>query len=815
MKISFRQVLILLIVINSFALFAQEPTSFHKQEWSAHKHLSKQPSLYGLSGNDIIPLQPNKTPAPVKTIFGYLPDWEYVNAHFLQYDVLTHIAAFDFFVSANGNIGNPGYWPWTDVINKAHEKGVKIIMTAVNFEGDQIHNLLTNDAAKNNFFVNVRNKINTYHLDGVNVDFEGLYTADRGALLNGFMTELSTYIHTEIPGSEVSFAGPAVNWGGWELAGLAEACDYIFIMGYAFYGSWSSTSGPNAPLTGGTYNITNTVNIQYGEVTNNNPQKLILGLPHYGHRWQTETGLAYSAANKMEESPRFHSAQKEGLNYGIIWDVKSQTPWYRYQQGTDWYQVWFDDDSSLGLKYDLAGSKNYRGVGMWAQCYDGSRSEIWNELRSRYVPGTLPVPDQPDGISVYSAGENSIAFSIADQDYTDGYYVYYGLNGISFEDSMYFSGNSGTITNLQADSLYYFKFKAKNDRTLSSFSSLLAASCTSSEIEAVIIDGFDRNNGGNNTFDYIRYHAQAFKEAGYAVASAQNEAVINDDIDLLDFKYCGWFLGDESTADFTLNYLEQKAAENYLAGGGNLFISGCEIGWDLVEKGSPGDQNFYENYLKAEYVSDAPLNQNSTYYHIGPLIPGIFDDLNSFYFDNGSHGTYNAAWPDAVSAAGGGELCLKYVGVSSANGGCAVKYEGAFGGSSSIAKLVYMSIPLETIYPEIIRFKVVQNIINFFNSTVSINNKDDKKLSWQLEQNYPNPFNPKTAISYQLAFNSEVDLSIYNLLGQKMVTLDSGQKGPGLHSITWDASAFASGVYFYRIKTDKGFVQTKKLLLQK
>ncbi len=92
-----------------------------------------------------------------------------------------------------------------------------------------------------------------------------------------------------------------------------------------------------------------------------------------------------------------------------------------------------------------------------------------------------------------------------------------------------------------------------------------------------------------------------------------------------------------------------------------------------------------------------------------------------------------------------------------------------------------------------------------------------------LNQNYPNPFNPTTTISYslkgplsgQLSAFSQVDLSIYNILGQKVATLVSGKQPAGTYKVEWDASAFASGIYFYRMETDKGFVQSRKLVLMK
>ncbi|KAA3617503.1 MAG: T9SS C-terminal target domain-containing protein [Calditrichaeota bacterium] len=86
---------------------------------------------------------------------------------------------------------------------------------------------------------------------------------------------------------------------------------------------------------------------------------------------------------------------------------------------------------------------------------------------------------------------------------------------------------------------------------------------------------------------------------------------------------------------------------------------------------------------------------------------------------------------------------------------------------------------------------------------------------YYLNQNYPNPFNPSTAIKYQLPKTSKVDLSIYNLLGQKVISLVNKKQNAGQYAIEWDASGFSSGVYFLKMKTNTGFVQTRKLIVLK
>jgi hypothetical protein len=84
--------------------------------------------------------------------------------------------------------------------------------------------------------------------------------------------------------------------------------------------------------------------------------------------------------------------------------------------------------------------------------------------------------------------------------------------------------------------------------------------------------------------------------------------------------------------------------------------------------------------------------------------------------------------------------------------------------------------------------------------------------NFELSQNYPNPFNPLTMINYQLPMINDVDISIYNLLGQKVVTLVNGRQQAGRHQVEWDASGFASGVYYYRIEAGE-FVDVKKMIL--
>jgi hypothetical protein len=81
-----------------------------------------------------------------------------------------------------------------------------------------------------------------------------------------------------------------------------------------------------------------------------------------------------------------------------------------------------------------------------------------------------------------------------------------------------------------------------------------------------------------------------------------------------------------------------------------------------------------------------------------------------------------------------------------------------------------------------------------------------------LDQNYPNPFNSVTTIGYSLPQASRVRLEVFNILGQHVITLVDGQMGSGNHTVRWDASQAATGIYIYRIEAGH-FTSVKKLLL--
>ena len=359
--------------------------------------------------------------------------------------------------------------------------------------------------------------------------------------------------------------------------------------------------------------------------------------------------------------------------------------------------------------------------------------------------------------------------------------------------------------------------RAQTAQGYSLFSEVLAAIPSSSPPHTLIVNGFDRASSGN-TYNFIRQHGKAFKENGYSFSSATNDAILDGWISLSDYSIVDYILGDESTVDETFSTAEQESLKVFLRNGGKLFVSGAEIAWDLDSKGSTTDKDFIYNFLKSQYVNDAPNGQAGVYYQAEPITASIFDGTGAITFDNGTQGTINVRYPDVINGINGGLNCLQYSNVT--NQFAAVNYAGIFPGGSVPGKVVFVGFPFETIYPEAKRNLFLSKVISFLNSPVGITSDiENYPNSFQLYQNYPNPFNPSTRIQYQVSSNSNISLIVYDMLGNEVAILVDEYQQAGSYEVEFSArDGLASGVYFYQLCAVSNFnrhIETKKMIIIK
>ncbi|MDQ3438724.1 MAG: Ig-like domain-containing protein, partial [Planctomycetota bacterium] len=219
----------------------------------------------------------------------------------------------------------------------------------------------------------------------------------------------------------------------------------------------------------------------------------------------------------------------------------------------------------------------------------------------------------------------------------------------------------------------------------------------------------------NNTFNYVTAAGEAIEAYTAGGVSLGFDSVQNEHVTaglLGQYRTVVWLSGEESTADESFNAAEQTAVSSFVGGGGTLFVSGSEVGWDL--DGSAGataaDRSFYNNTLKADYLSDDANTYNAT-----AAAGSIFAGMSSLAF-NSQNTVYNVDFPDVLGTSGGSTAALNY---SGGTGGIAATQWASAAAGSGGARVVNMGFPFETITADARRNDVMARVLSFFQTAVS------------------------------------------------------------------------------------------------
>ncbi|MEH7253373.1 glycosyl hydrolase family 18 protein [Neobacillus niacini] len=251
------------------------------------------------------------------------------------------------------------------VIQSAHEKHLKVYMVVHNLfyetveKGKQVaSNVLIDDSNRNVFIQNLRNEMNQFKYDGINIDMENLNLTDRDSF-SLMIKKLSNALHRDgkvvtvsVPANTGdSRANPWSPWFDYEKLGLYS--DGLMIMTYDEHnprtkpGSTASVDWTEAT-------------IHYALKQGVPPSKILLGIAGYGWDWDTTTDKAvYSSYAQLMDQKKKYKAK-------VVWDSRSQTPHFSYvDKDQHSHQVWFENSHSLRFKLNLVEKYNLRGIGIW------------------------------------------------------------------------------------------------------------------------------------------------------------------------------------------------------------------------------------------------------------------------------------------------------------------------------------------------------------------------------------------------------------------------------------------------------------------
>lgn len=337
----------------------------------------------------------------------------------------------------------------------------------------------------------------------------------------------------------------------------------------------------------------------------------------------------------------------------------------------------------------------------------------------------------------------------------------------------------------------------------SDWSGVLSAAAVPHAQRALFVDGLEKTTGswrGSGQTFAARY-ANVLAKRGTSFESVKNTRLADPRFSLAAYDAVYWMLGDESTESETFSAAEQGYVKQYLENGGALFVSGSEVGWDLSAKGSAADKAFYASYLKAAYLSDDAGVVTVTGAGVPPFASCAFT-IGQMYDED---------YPDEIDTTGGSTLIFRY----GNSKGAGVQYSGTFGGSAKKGKVIYLAFPLESTASDTAFAAVMEGAAEFFDPLTSVTDGDAAAVNgFSLSQNHPNPFNPVTTIVYSLPQSGPVRLAVYDALGREVSVLLDGHERAGTHRAAFDASRFASGVYYCTL-TSGAQRMTRKMMLLK
>jgi spore germination protein YaaH len=380
-------------------------------------------------------------PPPVRLaspeIFGWLPYWS-LDAN-LDYGAITTIAYFGIGATADGHLlkytANGSVqtewsrWQGTKVrsiIDAAHAKGVKFVLTIERFAWDAAgttatRTLLSNPDARASLVAEIVNEVVTRGIDGVNLDWEPVVTDQPGSStfnnFAAFLHELRAGLDAANPAYQLTFATVGSQhpqmFADVTAAGDADA---VVIMAYPLRDPGHNIAGGLAPFVASdSYDIKQIVSSYLN--SNIAPDKIIVALPWYGRDWPTQSDAENARVQpdtSLYDRPRnifYGAALNLAIANGRRYDSTEQSAWTAYRTRfcldcpETWSEAYYEDVDSLGFKYDwIVNVKGLRGVGIFALGYDGGRPEFWKELRLKFRNFVDPNP--PTGSFGLAANED-------------------------------------------------------------------------------------------------------------------------------------------------------------------------------------------------------------------------------------------------------------------------------------------------------------------------------------------------------------------------------------------------------------------------
>lgn len=270
------------------------------------------------------------------------------------------------------NKADPAYVKW------AHQRGYKVWGLVTNgFNPDWTKSVLGSYDKRDKLIAQLIHYANMYDLDGINIDFENVYLAEKEKLVQ-FVRELTPYLHEQglTVSIDVTIKSTAETWSMFlDRAALAQVVDYMAVMTYDEH--WASS-----PKAGSVASLPWVENGLKGILEEVPHQKLLLGVPFYTRLW-TESKQADGSVKVSSKALSMPRAQ-EWIQERKLTPKLDEASGQNYVQYTDpkdgnTYKMWLEDVTSMQKRMELVQKYNLAGAAAWRRGYE--LPEIWQAVQ--------------------------------------------------------------------------------------------------------------------------------------------------------------------------------------------------------------------------------------------------------------------------------------------------------------------------------------------------------------------------------------------------------------------------------------------------
>ncbi len=360
---------ILFFFIPACVLNSQPVKSIHVEEYDKYRYqdkaVSKSMSKYKIDLRNA--LNNNSRDKKFVGFHAYWAGEKYLN---YRYDLISDLIYFGFEIdSEDGSISNTRDYLEHPIYDLCKSSNTKLHLAIILFGNNKISTFLNNSNSIDTFIAELSYYNSQKPFDGINIDFEALPDESRDKFI-----EFIKKLDKAFPEKEISIDIPAVDWySAYDFDELNDIIDFYFMMGYDYYWSGSDNAGPVSPLSSSGISIKYSLN-RY-ETNRIDKDKLILGLPWYGRRWQVVDSSYQSVV----------LGNSEALSYDFIknkhpasnFDTEYSSNYLTYNEDGDWYELWYDDSLAFSNKVKYAFDEDIMGVGVWALHYQSEHEELW------------------------------------------------------------------------------------------------------------------------------------------------------------------------------------------------------------------------------------------------------------------------------------------------------------------------------------------------------------------------------------------------------------------------------------------------------